>query len=434
MQHSHAVSDAESLELEGLLRDIALAARHAYAQLALASTASKRACLHDAATLLRQRADDILAANALDMNGARANGLNAAMLDRLELTPTRINAMASSIEQVAKLPDPVGSVLASWDVAHNGLHIEKRAIPLGVIGIIYESRPNVTADASALCILSGNAAILRGGSESLHSSSIIVEIIRTALAKNNLPIDAVQQIPVRDRKAVGIMLSLTGLIDIIIPRGGKSLTERILRESRIATIQHLDGVCHSYIHASADLKAAIRIVLNAKMRRTGVCGATETLLVDSKIAAALLPELCSALQNAGCALRGDALACAVDNRITGAREEDWYTEYLDAMLSIKIVSDIAEAVAHINHYGSHHTDAIIASDTQATAQFFREVDSAIVLANASTQFSDGGEFGFGAEIGISTGRLHARGPVGAAQLTTYKYIVTTADPQGAVRS
>lgn len=425
---------AHHSDIPALVRSIAEKARMAYGLLAAASAAQKTAALTTAASLLRSENASILAANAKDMEAARAKGLTGALLDRLELTPARIEAMASGLETVAALPDPVGSVLEAWDVAHNGLHIEKVAVPLGVIGIIYESRPNVTADAGALCLKSGNAAILRGGSESLHSSTAIVAILQRALAQHGLPEEAIQLIPVRDREAVGVMLTLTDLIDIIVPRGGKSLTERIARESRIATIQHLDGNCHTYIHSAADRAKINRIVLNAKMRRTGVCGATESLLIDASIIADILPSLADALIAAGCALRGDASAMACDARITAASDDDWGCEYLDAVLSIKTVSGVEEAITHINRYGSHHTDAILTEDAATSAAFTKNVDSAIVLTNASTQFADGGEFGFGAEIGISTGRLHARGPVGAAQLTTYKYVVTgPGQPEGAIR-
>ncbi len=421
-------------DIAALVRGLAERARAAYGMLASASSDSKSQALRDAAALVRGESASILTANALDMELARSKGLTGAMLDRLELTPARIESMAAGLETVAALPDPVGRILDAWDVAHNGLHIEKVSVPLGVIGIIYESRPNVTADAGALCLKSGNAALLRGGSESLHSSTAIVALLRRALEKNNLPVDAIQLIPVRDREAVGVMLTLTDLIDIIVPRGGKSLTERIARESRIATIQHLDGNCHTYIHANADAAKINRIVVNAKMRRTGVCGATESLLIDNTIIHSVLPSLADALIAAGCALRGDATACAIDARITPATDADWGCEYLDAILSIKTVAGIEEAIAHINRYGSHHTDAIITEDAAASAAFTKGVDSAIVLTNASTQFADGGEFGFGAEIGISTGRLHARGPVGAAQLTTYKYVVTAPmRPEGAIR-
>ena len=431
MNHNATVS---THDIPQLVRGIAERARDAYRALALATSEQKRAALHDAAALLRRESAQILAANAKDMELARAKKLTPALLDRLELTASRVSAMADGLDGVADLPDPVGREMEAWDVTHNGLHIKKIAVPLGVIGIIYESRPNVTADAGAICIKSGNAAILRGGSESLHSSQAIVALLRRALAQNGLPEDAIQLVPIRDREAVGAMLTLTDLIDVIVPRGGKSLTARIAAESRIPTIQHLDGNCHTYIHKAATLAMVNRIVLNAKMRRTGVCGATESLLIDEDIVDAVMPSLILALHEAGCTVRGDKRIMAFSPAITLATEEDWGTEYLDAILSIKVVSGIEEAVAHINHYGSRHTDAIITADQAAADMFARKVDSAIVLTNASTQFADGGEFGFGAEIGISTGRLHARGPVGAAQLTTYKYVVSgPGQPEGAIR-
>lgn len=412
-----------STDLMRAMRDLGERARAAYQRLSLAETERKNAALRRAAELMRAEKATLLAANAQDMEAAKAKNLSPSMLDRLILNDARIDAIAQGLEVVAALPDPVGRVLEGWDVPHNGLHIDKVAVPLGVIGIIYESRPNVTADAGALCLKSGNAAILRGGSESFHSSTAIVALLRQALHEQNLPEDAIQLVPTTDREAVGILLGLTDLIDIIVPRGGKSLTERVARESRIPTIQHLEGNCHTYIHASADPIKALRVVKNAKLRRTGVCGATESIVIDASIAESLLPELTATLQEGGCEVRGDAAARTIDARITPASEEDWGTEYLDAIVSVKIVADIAEAIAHVNRYGSHHTDAIIAEDKAAQTQFTGEIDSAIVMVNASTQFADGGEFGFGAEIGISTGRLHARGPVGAAQLTSYKYVV-----------
>lgn len=411
------------MDTVALMNMIGAKARSAYAALALATPEQKTRALNGAATLLRARSADVLAANAKDMELARAKDLTPALLDRLALDAGRIEGIAKGLETIAALPDPVGRLLEGWDVASNGLHIDKVSVPLGVIGIIYESRPNVTVDAGALCLKSGNAAILRAGSESLHSSTALADIMREALVAEGLPEDAIQLVPVRDREAVGIMLQLTEYIDIIVPRGGISLTERVAKESRIPTILHLDGNCHTYIHASADTAKALKVIVNAKMRRTGVCGATESLLIDASIVDAQLPAIADALIAKGCQLRGDARAQKADARITLASDEDWGTEYLDAILSIKTVTDTDEAIAHINRYGSHHTDAILAEDKDAIARFTAQVDSAIVVANASTQFADGGEFGFGAEIGISTGRLHARGPVGAAQLTTYKYIV-----------
>lgn len=397
-------------------------ARTAYRLLAETSAEQKNAALLEAAGKMRAQGKQIIAANDADLLAAKNAGLADALLDRLKLKPASIEAMAKSLEHIASFPDPVGKTLAEWQ-RPNGLLIERVSVPLGVIGIIYESRPNVTADAGGLCLKSGNAVILRGGSDSLNSSKAIVECLHKGLQAAALPADAVQLVPTRDRQAVGEMLTLTGLIDVIVPRGGKSLTERILKESRIPTIQHLDGNCHTYIHRSADAQMAKEVTLNAKMRRTGICGATESLLIDAAAADKFLPEIIGALITAGCAIRGDEIVQKFDSRVAPASEEDWATEYLDATLSIKTVRDVGEAVEHINRYGSHHTDAIIAEDDAAATFFLDRVDSAIVLHNASTQFADGGEFGMGGEIGISTGRLHARGPVGIEQLTTYKYLL-----------
>jgi len=397
-------------------------ARAAYGVMAMAANEQKDMALVQAALSLRERAAELLEANARDVEFGREKGLDAAMLDRLALLPSRIEAMAAGLETIVTLPDPVNKMLDEW-TRPNGLVLQRVSIPLGVIGLIYESRPNVTADAAGLCIKSGNAVILRGGSESLYSSQAIVECLHHGLKAAGLPQAAVQLVPTRDRAAVGEMLTMNGLIDVIIPRGGKSLTRRIQEESRIPVILHLDGNCHTYIHKAADPAMAREVLLNAKLRRTGICGATESLLIDEEIAAALLPALAEALAQAGCEMRGDARAQAIDKRISPASEEDWGMEYLAPMISIKLVHGISDAIAHINRYGSHHTDAIVTADIAAARQFLRQVDSAIVMHNASTQFADGGEFGFGAEIGISTGRLHARGPVGAEQLTTYKYVV-----------
>ena len=407
------------------------AARIAFTQLSHTGTAQKNDALHAIADAIRAATPAILIANARDMDAAREKGLAPALLDRLALNEARIAATADGVAKIAELPDPVGRVLEAWDVPANGLHIEKVAVALGVIGIIYESRPNVTADAAALCIKSGNACILRAGSESFHSSHAIADAIQTGLEKAGLPKDVVQLIPVTDREAVGILLNMVGLVDIIVPRGGKSLTERIAKESRIPTIQHLEGNCHLYLHAKADAGVALRVTHNAKLRRTGICGAAESLLIDKEFdATAVVKDLL----DGGCEVRGDAAVQALDARVKPASPEDWGTEYLDTIISAKQVDGLAAAVAHINRYGSHHTDAIITTDTEAAQHFTQQVDSAIVLVNASTQFADGGEFGFGGEIGISTGKLHARGPVGAAQLTTYKYNVTTNLPEGAVRA
>jgi len=396
-------------------------ARLANAALAEAGAAQKNAALLAAAHQLQKQSTAMLAANAKDMEAGKEAGLSAAMLDRLQLSEARIHAMGQSLEMIAALPDPIGKILAEYQ-RPNGLRIERISVPLGVIGIIYESRPNVTADAGALGIKSGNAVILRGGSDSFHSSQAIAECLRQGLKEAGLPEHAVQLVPTRDRSAVGIMLKMTEAIDVIIPRGGKSLTQRVMKESRVPTLLHLDGNCHTYIHDKANLEMAKQVVVNAKMRRTGVCGATESLVIDEK-ALHLLPALVELLTQQGCEIRGDAKACKADSRIGKATKSDWGTEYLDAIISVKTVKGLEEAIAHINKYGSHHTDAIITEDENAAQEFLQKVDSAIVIHNASTQFADGGEFGFGAEIGIATGRLHARGPVGVEQLTTYKYLV-----------
>jgi glutamate-5-semialdehyde dehydrogenase len=417
---------AEILEQENdvhqLMRKIGERARGAYRALSIAPGEQKNKALLESAQAIRRNSSEITSANEKDLILAGKANLNAALLDRLKLNAERIEAMAKGLEEVAAFPDPVGKILASWE-RPNGLQIERVSVPLGVIGIIYESRPNVTADAGGLCLKSGNAAILRGGSDSFLSSKAIADCLHAGLKAAGLPSEAVQFVPTRDRAAVGEMLNMTGLIDIIVPRGGKSLTERVLRESRIPTIQHLDGNCHTYVHSSADPQMAKDVLLNAKLRRTGICGATESLLIDEAITDKMLPELLESLHAAGCEIRGDEKAQSIDSRIIAASAEDWATEYLDAVISVKTVKNVDEAIRHINFYGSHHTDAIIAEDATAVEAFLNEVDSAIVLHNASTQFADGGEFGMGVEIGISTGRLHARGPVGAEQLTTYKYVV-----------
>jgi len=372
--------------------------------------------------VVRARQEEILAANARDLEEAESEGLSGAMRDRLALDPRRLEAIAAGLEAIAELPDPVGRVLAAW-TRPNGLAIARVAVPLGVIGIIYESRPNVTADAGGLALKSGNAVILRGGSESFHSSRALVAALRDGLCEAGLPEDAIQLVPTRDRAAVGMMLTMSGVIDIIVPRGGASLIERVQRESRIPVIAHLEGLCHTYIDGAADPAKARAIVLNAKMRRVSICGATETLLVDRKVAATILPPILADLRAAGCELRGDPEVLALDGAVGPATEQDWRTEYLDAILAIRVVDGVEDAVAHIERFGSHHTDAIVTEDHAVAERFLREVDSAIVLVNASTQFADGGEFGMGAEIGISTQRLPPRGPVGAAELTTYKYLV-----------
>ena len=355
------------------------------------------------------------------MTAAESAGLSAAMLDRLALDDGRIEAMAKGLEDIAELADPIGTVLAEWE-RPNGLRISRVRVPLGVIGVIYESRPNVTADAGGLCLKSGNPVILRGGSESFNSSRAIAVCLSRGLDDAGLPAGCIQLVPTRDRAAVGEMLAMDDVIDVIIPRGGRNLIERISAESRIPMFKHLEGVCHTYVHAAADPAMARDIVLNGKMRRTGICGATETLLID-RAAEGLLPDILAALFDAGCAVRGDAAVQAADSRVTPAGDDDWGTEYLDAILSARVVDGLDEAVEHIARHGSHHTEAIVTGDDGAARAFFAAVDSGILLHNASTQFADGAEFGMGAEIGISTGKLHARGPVGVEQLTSYKYLV-----------
>ncbi|MEZ5648397.1 MAG: glutamate-5-semialdehyde dehydrogenase [Alphaproteobacteria bacterium] len=397
-------------------------AREAANVLAQVSSQKKEQALQYAAQALRRRAPKVLAANRLDLDAARKAGDSTASLDRLMLDSGRIADMATNLEMIAALPDPVGAVVAEW-TQPNGLIIQRVRTPLGVVGVIYESRPNVTADAAALCFKAGNAVILRGGSDSWQTSSVIAEALVEGLREVALPEDAIQLVPTRDRAAVGAMLGMQKFIDVIIPRGGKSLVERVMTEAKVPVFAHLEGLCHTYIHAAADFEKARRITVNAKMRRPGVCGATETLLIDEHIASRLLPLLAADLLKAGCELRGDDKARHLVSQMKIATEADWSTEYLDAILSVKIVAGIDEAMAHIAHYGSHHTDAIITEDTKVAERFLSEVDSAIVLHNTSTQFADGGEFGFGAEVGIATGRLHARGPVGVEQLTTFKYKV-----------
>ncbi len=409
-------------QLAADMRALALAARQAAAVLARAEAERKSTALRRAAAEVRAAGAELLAANAEDLADAERTGLSAAMLDRLRLNPDRIEGMAEGLETVAALPDPVGTELARW-TRPNGLDIARVRIPIGVIGIIYESRPNVTADAGGLCLRAGNAAILRAGSESFRSSRAIEACLHRGLAAAGLPESAIRLVPTRDRAAVGMMLAMADLIDVIVPRGGRSLIERVQRESRIPVIAHLEGLCHTYVERGADLTKARRIVVNAKMRRTGVCGATETLLVDRAIAAAYLPPILADLHAAECEIRGDAETQALDPQALAATEADWATEYQDAILSVRVVAGLEEAIAHVNRYGSHHTDAIVTENEDAAARFLAEVESAIVLQNASTQFADGGEFGMGAEIGISTGRLPPRGPVGAEQLTSYKYVV-----------
>jgi glutamate-5-semialdehyde dehydrogenase len=410
-------------DIEKLMAPIGRAALAAAQVLARADAAQKNAALEAAAQALRRRRDEILAANAQDLEVARSSGLAAAMIDRLALDTARVEAMARGVEEIARLADPVGSVLAEW-VRPNGLRIQRVRVPLGVIGIIYESRPNVTCDAGALCLKSGNAAILRGGSESHRSSTAIHACLVDGLRAADLPEDCIQLVPTTDRAAVGYMLAgMADWIDVIVPRGGKSLVARVQQEARVPVIGHLEGNCHVYVDRAADLNMARTIVLNAKLRRTGICGAAETLLVDEACVETHLAPLVRALLDAGCEVRGDATVRTVDPRVRPATEDDWYTEYLDAVIAAKVVDGVDDAVAHIARYGSAHTESIVTEDPAAAEKFLSRVDSAIVLHNASTQFADGGEFGMGAEIGISTDRFHARGPVGVEQLTSYKYVV-----------
>lgn len=413
---------ASGADVRDLMADIGRRAKAAAQILGRTPSAPKNAALKAAAAALRSGVAEIKSANALDMEAGRNKGLTAAMLDRLELTDARIEGMAQGIEAIAALPDPVGAVMAEWD-RPNGLKLQRVRVPLGVIGVIYESRPNVTADAGALCLKSGNAVVLRGGSESFHSSRAILECLRQGLETAGVPADAIQMAPTTDRAFVGAMITATDFIDVIVPRGGKSLIQRLSEESRIPMFKHLDGICHTYVHASAKPDLARQVVVNAKMRRTGICGATETLLVDRALTDSLLPQLVADLIAAGCEVRGDETVCKTDDRVIPAGELDWQTEYLDAIISVKVVDGPDDAIRHINTYSSQHTEAILAEDTEVAERFLNEIDSAIVMHNASTQFADGGEFGMGAEIGISTGKLHARGPVGVEQLTTFKYKV-----------
>jgi glutamate-5-semialdehyde dehydrogenase len=410
-------------ELGLLMRRLGEAALAARSVLAAAPRSQKDAALLAAAAALRSHQVEVLAANTLDMAQAEQKDLSAAMLDRLRLDPSRLEAMARGVEAIAALPDPVGRVLEEWR-RPNGLAIARIAVPLGVIGIIYESRPNVTADAGALCLKSGNAVILRGGSESARSSAAIHRCLVEGLRAVGLPEASIGLVPVTDRAAVGLMLSgMTDYIDVLVPRGGKGLVKRVQEEARVPVIGHLDGNCHVFVDRAADLSMAVAIVLNAKLRRTGICGAAETLLVDEACAGTHLAPLVQALLDAGCEVRGDAMAQRVDRRVLAATEQDWYTEFLDAVIAVKVVAGLDAAIAHIAHYGSAHTESIVTEDALAAERFLARVDSAIVLHNASTQFADGGEFGMGAEIGISTDRFHARGPVGLEQLTSYKYVV-----------
>jgi glutamate-5-semialdehyde dehydrogenase len=417
------MSSTVEANVRELMQGLGRAAVAAADQLALADTAAKNRALTGAAAALRAQMPVILAANADDVRDARTRGLSAALLDRLHLDAVRVEAMAAGLEAIVALPDPIGGVVSEW-TRPNGLRISRVRVPLGVIGIIYESRPNVTADAGALCLKSGNAAILRGGSESWRSSAAIHACLLKGLEGAQLPLAAIQLVPTTDRAAVGEMLSgMQDSIDVLVPRGGRSLVARVQAEARVPVIGHLEGNCHVYIDRDADLEMARAITLNAKMRRTGICGAAETLLIDRRCAANVLPTLVKDLLAAGCEVRGDEAVRQHDERIKPASDADWYTEYLDAIIAVREVGGVDEAISHIARYGSAHTDAIVTGNEHTAQCFLSRVDSAIVLHNASTQFADGGEFGMGAEIGISTDRFHARGPVGVEQLTSYKYVV-----------
>ncbi len=420
---STAKADLGADALHAAMLEMGRAARAAADQLGRSSGEQRAAALTRAAAEIRAARAAILSANEQDMAAGRERGLSAAMLDRLALSDERVEAMAAGIDAIVALPDPIGDVIAEW-TRPNGLTIQRVRVPLGVIGIIYESRPNVTADAGALCLKSGNAVILRGGSESFHSSTAIHTCLQRALEATGLPAAAVQMVPTRDREAVGILLREMGeFIDVIVPRGGKNLIARVQEDARVPVMGHLEGLCHVYVHEAADLAMARDITLNAKLRRTGICGAAETLLVDQGCADTHLKPLVTALLDAGCEVRGDAATQACDGRVKPASASDWDTEYLDAIMAVRVVPDLDAALSHIREHGSGHTDSIITADAHAAERFLTELDSAILLHNASTQFADGGEFGMGAEIGIATGKVHARGPVGANQLTSYKYVV-----------
>ena len=413
---------ARNDDLKTMMRGMGNAAQSAARELGLATTEQKNNALRAMATALRSQEADILVANKKDLANAEEMGLSASMLDRLALDAGRIEGMAKGIEDIAGLPDPVGETIAQWD-RPSGLNISRVRMPLGVIGIIYESRPNVTADTGALCLKAGNAAILRGGTEAINSNHAILACMQAGLQAAGLSPDCITLVPTQDREAVGEMLRMADKIDVIVPRGGRSLVERVQREARVPVFAHLEGICHTYIHSDADLDMARKIVVNAKMRRTSICGATETLLIDKDVAASHLPAIANDLIELGCELRGNQAACDIDSRISAATEEDWATEYLDAVLSIRVVDDILQAIEHIEANGSGHTESIVTDNDEAAATFLNNVGSAIVMHNASTQFGDGGEFGMGAEIGFSTGKMHARGPVGVEQLTTFKYVV-----------
>ncbi|MEH6475565.1 MAG: glutamate-5-semialdehyde dehydrogenase [Sneathiella sp.] len=417
--HSN-ITDNQSIDT--VMEELGDRAKEAAQILSQAPTDAKNKALREASKSLRDNCTEILAANATDMEAAISKGISPSFLDRLKLDESRVEAMAKGLEDIADLQDPVGHVMDQWD-RPNGLDISRVRVPLGVIGIIYESRPNVTADAGALCLKSGNASILRGGSESFRSSRAIWKCLQDGLQSADLPTDAIQIIPTTDRAAVGKLLTMSDTVDVIVPRGGRNLIERVQNESRIPVFSHLEGLVHIYLDKNADVTKAADIVFNSKMRRTGVCGSLETLLIDQSIVDTHGMAVLGKLLDSGCEVRGDQNVCALDKRIIPASESDWTTEYLDSILSVKIVDDITDAMKHIRTYSSSHTDCIITEDAVAAARFLNEVDSAIVLHNASTQFADGGEFGMGAEIGISTGKMHARGPVGVEQLTSFKYQV-----------
>ncbi|MBO6640201.1 MAG: glutamate-5-semialdehyde dehydrogenase [Roseitalea sp.] len=416
-------ADNANIDIAALMADMGARAKAASAPLAFAAPEQKNAALHAMADAIVASEGAILAANEIDMEAGRAAGLAGSFLDRLQLDPDRVKAMADGIRAIAALDDPVGSIIAQWD-RPNGLHIERVRTPLGVIGVIYESRPNVTADAGALCLKAGNAVVLRGGSDSVNSSRAIHACLLDGLQAADLPADAIQLVPVTDRAAVGEMLKgLGGAVDVIVPRGGRSLVERVQSDARVPVFAHLEGLCHVYVDASADPGMAADLVVNSKMRRTGICGAAETLLIDRVAAQTMLTPILDTLDAAGCAIRGDADVVAAWPKATPATEADWTTEYLDTIISVALVDGVGGAIGHIGRYSSNHTEAIIAEDRAAVDRFMTEIDSAIILHNASTQFADGGEFGMGAEIGIATGKMHARGPVGVEQLTSFKYRV-----------
>jgi glutamate-5-semialdehyde dehydrogenase len=409
-------------DIPALMQAMGQRARAAAADLAFASPEAKKRALEAAADIVTARLPDILAANAQDMAFGRDKGLSPAMLDRLELTEDRIAAITAGLRAVAAQDDPVGAVIAEWD-RPNGLHIQRVRTPLGVVGVIYESRPNVTADAGALCLKSGNAVILRGGSESFHSSGILVEALRAGLHAADLPEDAIQLVPTRDRAAVRELLTMTDYVDVIVPRGGKGLVGLVQAEARVPVFAHLEGICHVYIDRAADPETALKVTLNAKTRRTGICGAAECLLIHRDVVDSIGQGVIRALLDAGVEVRGDATLQSIPG-VTPAQEDDWGREFLDMIIAARVVEDIDAAIAHIRRYGSSHTESILTEDDAAAARFFQRLDSAILMRNASTQFADGGEFGMGAEIGIATGKMHARGPVGAEQLTSFKYLVT----------